>query len=319
LDSTQDIASFLQNAGWVKEPVSVSFLAAGEYNENYVITDSAGSKSVFRINHGSQLGLENQIEYEFKVLKAIESSGVTPKPYYYDNTPEGFEKGVLLMEFLYGDPLDYKEDRHVAAEIFSRIHRLPISADLIVQENPILDIADESYSMIARYSGHPLQKEKKILLDYYNEIVKLGEEKAEFFKNESMCIVNTEVNSHNFLISETSGFLVDWEKAVNSYRYQDLGHFLVPTTTLWKTDHVYSKSEKLSFLKHYYDTLSLDLSFEELTEKTQLLENTILLRGLSWCYMAYYEYTETERSLSSQSTFEKIQSYLDRIDWFLNI
>ena len=172
--------------------------------------------------------------------------------------------------------------------------------------------------MITRYSDHPLQKEKRILLDYYDQIIRLGEEKADFFKNESMCIVNTEVNSHNFLISETSGFLVDWEKAVNSYRYQDLGHFLVPTTTLWKTDYVYSNEEKHSFLKHYYDSLSLDLSLEELIEKTRLLERTILLRGLSWCYMAYYEYTETERSLTSNSTFEKIKYYLDQIDWFLN-
>ncbi|MFP4443249.1 MAG: hypothetical protein ACLFST_09030, partial [Spirochaetia bacterium] len=35
---------------------------------------------VFRINHGGQLGPENQIEYEFSGLQALKDSKVTPRP-----------------------------------------------------------------------------------------------------------------------------------------------------------------------------------------------------------------------------------------------
>ena len=44
---------------------------------------------------------------------------------------------------------------------------------------------------------------------------------------------------------------MDWEKAVVSQRHQDLGHFLVPTTTLWKTDVVLQPDEKQRFLSLY--------------------------------------------------------------------
>ena len=119
-----------------------------------------------------------------------------------------------------------------------------------------------------------------MLENYHDIICRLGEEKGPSFQNENMCMVNTEVNSHNFLISGKTGFLVDWEKAVTSYRYQDLGHFLVATTTLWKTDYVYSREEKQSFLNRYRQNLGLDIPIEELTEKTSFLEKTILLRGV---------------------------------------
>ncbi len=66
------IATYLVHAGWAEAEPVVKFLAAGEYNENYLVIDDLGEKRIFRINHGTQLGLKNQIEYEFNVLKAVE-------------------------------------------------------------------------------------------------------------------------------------------------------------------------------------------------------------------------------------------------------
>jgi hypothetical protein len=160
MDKLSSIKTFLSHSGWISGDVTVVFLAAGEYNENFLVTERTGEKTVFRINHGSQLGLPHQIEYEFFVLKALESSGVTPKPMFYDSTPEGIDGGVLLMEFLPGLPLHYEKDAPVAADIFSKIHQIPVSSRLVVQENPILDIAKESYSLINRFSDHPLKTEK---------------------------------------------------------------------------------------------------------------------------------------------------------------
>jgi len=317
-DKTPLIKTFLEQSRWVDAPATVEFLAAGEYNENYRVTDGNGDETVFRINHGSQLGLTRQIEYEFSVLQAVAPSGVTPKPFYCDPDPEGIGDGVLLMGFLPGKPLDYDRDLYRAADIFSRIHRLPASPRLIVQENPIRDIAAESHGLIHRFPDHPMTDVKKQLQDYHETIRQLGEDHASFFNNEPMCTVNTEVNSHNFLITADNGFLVDWEKAVTSCRYQDLGHFLVPTTTLWKTDHTYTQAEKRDFLSRYRTYSNLDISLDEMVEKTALLEKTILLRGLSWCFMAYYEYTRADRALTSTTTFKKIRWYLSHVDWFLN-
>jgi predicted Ser/Thr protein kinase len=294
----------------------VEFLAAGEYNENYLIQSRSG-QYVFRINHGSQLGLEDQIEYEFRVLRAVEPSGVTPKVFFVDVNADGFDKGVLLMEYLPGRALEYPTDMQAAAEVFARIHGLPAADGLIVQSNPVEAIAEESYGLINRFSDHPLISEKVRLLRYHEKILALSDNTRDYFTNEELCIVNTEVNSRNFIVQPQKTYLVDWEKAVLSYRYQDLGHFLVPTTTLWKSNYVYSEEEKLLFIQYYIQKLDLDLDVKELFEKTKILERTILLRAISWCFMAYYEYTRQERILRNEDTFAKIRDYLNDIESLL--
>ncbi len=312
------IKRFLENSLWVGAPASVEFLAAGEYNENFLVTGADGAQSVFRVNHGSQLGLADQIEYEFRVLQAVHASTVTPEPYHCDQDPSGIGGGALLMEYLPGVPLDYARDYPAAASVFARIHALPSAgARLVEQPEPVLDIARESLGLLTRFSDHPLRDEQKALLAYHGEVLRLGEESRPLFAGEPLCIVNTEVNSHNFLIDGANAYLIDWEKAVRSLRYQDLGHFLVPTTTLWRSEYVYSDEEKLRFLDRYRTLSGIETGMDELREKTRVLERTILLRGLSWCYMAYYEYTRIDRPLASAYTFNKIRQYLGNIPWFL--
>ena len=132
-----------------------------------------------------------------------------------------------------------------------------------------------------------------------------------------LCTVNSEVNSGNFIISDKRSVLVDWEKSVISYRYQDLGHFLVPTTTLWKTDFRFTPEQKAEFIKAYMRYSGIDLGFDELFYKTEILEKVILLRALSWCYMAYDQYISRSRNLTHDETFEKIKYYLDNAECFL--
>ena len=310
------IREYLATGDRVEGVESVEFLAAGEYNENYLVRSRSG-QYVFRINHGSQLGLDNQIEYEFKVLKAVEPSGVTPRGLFVDSAAEKFGNGVLLMEYLPGRALRYATDVEAAAEVFSRIHGVPAVEGLIVQSNPVEAIAEESHGLIHRFPDHPLIGEKVHLLRYHEKILALSENTRDYFSNEELCIVNTEVNSKNFIVQPEKTYLVDWEKAVVSYRYQDLGHFVVPTTTLWKSNYLYSEEEKLRFAQHYIQKLRLDLDIKEVFEKTKILERTILLRAISWCFMAYYEYTREDRILRNEDTFAKIRDYLNNIESLL--
>ena len=312
------IRRFLLREGWLAPINTVSFLAAGEYNENYLVRSNTDSY-VFRINHGSQLGLDNQIEYEFMVLKAVEPSLVTPKAHHFRAAPNTLNAGVLLMDYMAGRKFEYQIDWQKAAIVFANIHLLQANADLIVQANPVQDIAQESFRLINAFDNHPLKHQKRILLEYFAKITAMAPKAQALFSNECMCVVNTEVNSGNFIVERDRAFLVDWEKAVISNRYQDLGHFLVSTTTLWKSDYRFSEVEKRQFLSMYRDAAHIDIGLDELYEKTRLLEKTILLRAMSWCYMAYYEYTNTQRQLSNVDTFSKIKKYMDEIDSFLDI
>lgn len=315
------IYKIIERNGWLGQVDNISFLAAGEYNENYLI-ESAGNNYVFRINHGSQIGQDNQIGYEYNVLKALESSGVTPAPFHVD--PETELGGVLIMAYIAGRNFDFNRDLPKVPAIFAAVHSVPLPVSdknrkpaLICQENPIEDIARESCGLLDRFNDHPLTKERVLLEQYHDRIVELGQRHVQLFDEEPLCLVNTEVNSGNFIMQENSGALVDWEKAVISYRYQDLAHFLVPTTTQWKTDFTFNSETRLSFLKAYYELIQPDFDFDALDFKTALLEKTILLRALSWCYMAWYEYTRGERSLDNPFTFKKIKSYMDNLSCFL--
>lgn len=104
----KQINAFLTTVGWVERPVSVSFLAAGEYNANYLVKGQKDSY-VLRINQGSQLNLgHDQIAYEYKVLEALAGSGVTPRPIACHPHPEPLGGGALLMTYLPGKALVYK-------------------------------------------------------------------------------------------------------------------------------------------------------------------------------------------------------------------
>ena len=313
----KQIKTFLTTYGWVEQPFSVSFLAAGEYNANYLVKGEK-NRYVLRINLGSQLGLgQNQIAYEYKVLEALAESGVTPQPIACHSHPDPLGGGALLMTYLPGKALVYQRDLERAAHIFGRIHTVPVPEGLVVQADPVMDIAKESKRLFNRFPDHPLKKECNQIRVYYDNIIELADQTRTLFAGEDLCLVNSEVNSGNFLVSDAGAYLVDWEKAVKSYRYQDLGHFMVPTTTLWKSDIILTPDEKGAFLATYHQEACLEMSMDELVIKTRVMEKTILLRALSWCFMAWYEYTQTDRPLRNPDTFTKIKQYLADIPWIL--
>jgi Ser/Thr protein kinase RdoA (MazF antagonist) len=326
METIQSIYSFLSQGGWlhVQDPEEeISFLAAGEYNENYLITIDeiyGTAQHVFRINHNSQLGLDHQIEYEFEVLRALVQSGVTPRPFYCDPQPdnEDLGKGVLLMEYLPGRPLEYDKDSQEAARIFAAVHSQPVDERLIIQANPVMDIAKESKELINRYPDHPLPEARDRLLAYYKEVVELDDEFQSLTNADPLVMANTEVNSHNFIIDDETGrgWLVDWEKCVVTSRFQDLGHFLVPTTTLWKTDFRFNENQKRVFVQAYLAYADLNMGLDTAMRCTHLMERTILLRAMAWCYMAYYEYTQSDRALKNEATFKRIKLYMDEMECF---
>ena len=320
LHDVNAIREHLAATEWLDSvPEDISFLAAGEYNENWLV-HAGGRQYVYRINHDSQLGLGGrQIAYEYAVLRALQGSGVTPRPLALDADAPGLGRGVLLMEFLPGGPLDYRRDAFCAADVFARVHACPVPDELVVQADPVRDIAAESLGLLGRFPDHPLPEVGARLLRYHDEILMLAERERGLFDDEPLVVVNTEVNSGNFLVEEGGEAcrLVDWEKAVVSCRYQDLGHFLVPTTTLWKTDYRFDAAAREVFLRRYRESAGLSMPLESILRKTSILERTILLRALSWCYMAYYEYTSQGRALRNEDTFRTMRRYLDEVECFL--
>lgn len=216
-------------------------LAQGEYNRNYLFTHPVtGRKLVLRVNCGSQMHLEHQIQYEYETLKLLRQSGRTPRPFYADGSLEKIPHGIMVMEFLPGHAMDYRTELSFGAECLADIHsvRVGSGSHLVRPEDPLEAILTECEAMVRIYMDSDLgDRDIKMKI---RQMLDRGWKRCREATacNGYECCINTELNSTNFLINgEGKGnYLVDWEKPVYGEPAQDLGHFLAPTTTFWKTD-----------------------------------------------------------------------------------
>jgi Ser/Thr protein kinase RdoA (MazF antagonist) len=309
---------FMHAAG-ISRRAKLEFLAQGEYNINYLIKDEE-EKYVLRVNLGSQMHLDDQIGYEFSALQALAPSGVTPRPFYLDNSQEKIDYGLLMMEYLPGRSLDYQKDLKTAAKIFAKIHKLDSSkAERLVQEKkPLTAIWNECEALLEHYFNSELavSEIKKFLMKMKAEMYKKKEKESELMDLFPPAIVNTEVNSNNFIIDDkfNLAYLVDWEKPLITTPLQDLSHFMVPTTTLWKTNFIFNQGEEEEFLHHYLKARGRDSQYHEVKSALELFNEFSAMRGISWSAMAWVEYQNTEREIKNQDTFETMDSYL-KIDF----
>ena len=200
---------------------------------------------------------DNQIRYEYDSIKFLEPSGVTPKVYFVDDSFSFFQYGVLIMEFLEGEPLQYEKDLSKAAAIFSRIHSLDVKKNYThfkVEDRIFSDRIKEGERLLANVWESPhVSVEIKSFFDQFIDWAKVNRSKEQYFIDEPWHVVNnTEVNSHNFIIGKQKSYLIDWEKPVISDPTQDLTQFLAPTTTFWKTDYLLSQRGKGPILSNLY-------------------------------------------------------------------
>ena len=283
-------------------------LGQGEYNLNYTfIHPVTGQKYVLRINTGSQMHLTDQIGYEYAALECLAPSGRTPKP------PCCWpEQGMLVMEYLPGRALDYHTDLDIAAQILADIHCTPVPKDcrLLRPPYPAQAIYDECLQMVRHYfdwdGADPVVCH--LLQQLIDEIGKLPLEEP---SDAPLCMVNTELNSGNFLIDGENSHLVDWEKPLLSEPAQDLGHFLAPTTTFWKTDVILTPEQVNDFVFKYIEAVAGRMDCTSLSARLPLFFTVTCLRGVTWCAMAYREYCQPGRQLRNEDTFRKLQAYLE--------
>lgn len=292
-------------------------LAQGEYNINYLLIHPITKKKlVLRINSSSQMHLDNQIKYEYDALKFLEISNHTPKAIFLDDSKKHLDFGLLIMEFLEGKSLNYKKDLEIAAISLADIHSLDASNNkkLLSPKNPLKAILEECNTMFGIYLNSPIGD--KYIKNQIIRLLKCGEEKLTYqgeYKGYRCCI-NTELNSSNFLVNglNKSNYIIDWEKPLLGNPIQDLGHFLAPTTTFWKTDIILNNSEIDYFVDKYIKAVNNRFSIENLKDSLDLYIAITCLRGITWCAMAWVQYKDNSKLIKNNDTFIKLESYLNK-------
>ena len=303
--------------GWqAKIPVVIHPLAQGEYNMNYLLSQ-AGNRWVLRVNMGSKIDRLDQIAYEFNALRLLETSGVTPKPYWLDDQKVDLEFGVLLMEYLPGGSLAYETDLDAAALLLARLHDHPVDSEnnhLIRETRPLSQMYEESSRMAEVY--YDSEFANPVIASYLTEILDWAKSACDneryYLSDPWFCVINTEVNSGNFIADRNAGklYLVDWEKPLWGDPSQDLSHFCAPTTTLWKTGYRMPAADRMKFLNAYRNAVSDPHLKDTIIERVRLRDPFNCLRGITWSAMAYIQYRSGVHVLQNSDTFEKIQQYL---------
>ena len=328
MDPMQDmlgrVQRYLDKRDWIDVPVMagrrfrVTPLAQGEYNLNYRLTDAHHPlQLVLRVNIGTQIDRDDQILYEYRALELLRNSGCTPRPYFVDNSRGQLEHGCLIMEYLPGGPLDYRKDLEAAAQLLAAIHQIdvtPAQNHLIRENRPLTLIYEECRSLLAHYFQSDLAD--SAIRDYLQEVLQWADQmrcrEAFFVKDPWSCIVNTEVNSKNFIVNRDRAtvHLVDWEMPRWGDPSQDLCHFCSPLTTLWKTDYRMPPADKKRFIRLYSRNIQDRHLRDTLIDRVHLRDPFVYLRGISWSAMGWVAYQTEFSGMKNPDTWETLQGYM---------
>ncbi len=318
------VADYMASRDWSGHPVlrgrtfTVTPLAQGEYNLNYLLAANDGSRLVFRLNLGSQIGRDDQILYEYRTLRLLSGSGVTPVPVFVDDTRTPLDRGILIMEYLPGEPLDYRRDLADAARLFAVVHQTPVAGaenHLIREEAPLTIIHDECARLLETYFDSDLADPE--IRGYLRDLIAWADEarvRERFFQADPWpCIVNTEVNSKNFIADRKRKtlHLVDWEMPRWGDPSGDLCHFCSPLTTLWKTTYRMTEADKAGFLAEYAARIRDRHLRETLEARVRLRDPFVYLRGISWSAMGWVAYQTTFEGVRNPDTWETLNRYMD--------
>ena len=297
-------------------PPRVSFLAAGEYSLNFLVAYE-GQEVVARCVTGSQMELSpaDQIAYEAHALELLAESGRTPHFFSLEVEPKQVVYPFMILEYLPGQPLDYGADLEEAARCMAVIHQLraPENHRLVVHDDPAPPLLDEAWLLAKPYLGwEDAPPDSVEALRRMFDVVESGlSDEEDPFAGANLSIVNTDLNSHNFVVNEGRVSLLDWERARVGPAVQDLAHFLIPTTTLWRDDTStrLSDADEDLFVNVY---LSERPELDRARFILQLREMKLLttLRAVSWCAWLIQATATGKRPISNPETLANSQMFL---------
>lgn len=333
MESELDLARrYLKSSTALREALSIPSgavleaapLGQGEHNANYWFAHpETNAKYVLRINYTSQLGLEDQVMYEYNALRMLEPSRRAPCAYHVDNSRALTDHGVLVIEYCAGRHLDFSKPRDIekAACLLADVHSVAVgaSAPLIRPRDPLRKQFEECERLFSAYRSSAYEEAR--VTAYVEGFFEKAEQvlSTELDANDCNRIINTEAVSAHFLIPEdgSAGHIVDWEKPIIGEAAQDIAYFLAPTTTIWDSDFLFDAPGREAFVQAYWRAVDGRFARGSFDERFEAYLRTNCLRGITWSCAAWAEYHDPARPLKNEKTLRKLGVYLS--DEFLSL
>lgn len=295
-------------------------LKQGEHNANFTfIHPRTRAKHVLRVNYISQLGLDDQIGYEYGALRFLEPSTRTPRARYCDSSKRFYGHGALVMDFYEGEWVDFRKPDQVAeaAHMLADVHAVDTceGCPLLRPGDPLRKQLDKCRGFFKNYCNSAFEEERvsTAVRRMFRDAERALEEP--FDPVDATHALNTEAVAAHFLIMPdgSPGHFVDWEMPIVGEVAQDVAYFLSPTTTIWDTDDsfIFSADERRNFVETYWRKVDGRFSPGRFEQRFSAYVMTNCLVGITWSANAWVEYHDPSRPLKTERTFNKLQEYLD--------
>ena len=179
---------------------------------------------MLRVNYLSQMGLDDQIGYEYRALKFLQPSGRVPKPRYLDSSKQLCGHGALVMDYYEGEWLDYEIPGNVveAARMLADVHAVPVDEGCPLQRpgDPLRAQFEVCARFFDNYRHSALADERVVNAIQLMQKATRAALEMPFDPDDSAHALNTEAVAVHFLIPQDGlpGHMVDWEKPLVGLR-----------------------------------------------------------------------------------------------------
>jgi aminoglycoside phosphotransferase (APT) family kinase protein len=259
-------------------PATVRPLPSGAYHRHAVLA-TPNDAWLLRACTGPQWGVPAaaQLTREHATLRALEPTGVAPRPVALLEAENGAGAPVLVEELVSGRHLDYARDMAAFGAALAQVHALtPLHLPRACARDELLT---DGRACLA--DAHPgAEDEEAVALVRRLEAAAAAAPVAP----SRLVLVHTDLNAANLLVDRGARIL-DWDAARLGPPEWDLAHALSPTTTHWDAASACTLDpEDCEALLEAYVAAAFDRgAAAHAVARVPALLAAVAFRALAWC------------------------------------
>ena len=274
----------------------------------YLLKDLASEPYLLKV--AAKASVDSGLGNEYKVLRYLDDCPHTPNAYHYDHVPEGFDRDVLLMEYIPEEELDYTADYLKVAQIFGSIHRHGAELELPRLDDPLgLCLIRGKDNLKDALSSGVFQVDHLYFFDGFTEWAEEHlDRKRRTFQGVEPVICHGPFEMEDFTM-QSPGYLYNWEGAYLGDAAIDITRFLARTTSLMEADVILRAIDREDFYFRWETTMGLEKS--SLRERVNAYMPYYLFELFSSLARYYYDHAKPGAHELESLQYEKLQRYLD--------
>lgn len=287
----------------------------GGYNINYLVNID-NRKFLFRFNLDKYIDVDNQIEYEYQILKYLKEKNIAPKPYFIDIAKKDLKYDLLVEEFIENNPLKFgSKFLKDIGKLVRKLHLIPLPQNdfLIKNTNPLADQWNFIKKKIDFIKSTRFNQEFLSFIDLYiPKIDRYVSSHSDLFSAKEICINHRDMVIENVLQTDKGLRLIDWQAAMIDDPSYDLTLFFCDIMIEWNLERGLTKKEKQVFLDSYGAS-------DKLIKKVDIRQPMTYLELFIWvAYRASYLRNKLEKNLVKDFDKEFFQKRITAYENFLD-